>query len=245
MEITATYRKNDGFWSRQRLAWAGGAAFVGCAVSCSLPLLAVAAGGGALTSVAAFLKPGAELVVGGLVFAGALGVMAMVQKRKTPEASGCGCAPAAGPTRLFESPEPPDDEPVVCTAPLQDKPTIQRGIDSYRAAFCELITTERFEGGFRWRFRREPGLQALLEQLIAAEHDCCRFFQYRLTMEGNELVWETRAPAHAASVLDEFSRMPERLLAEQRAGHDVAALKVKASASGLRFAADEVGEKLV
>jgi len=234
---------NDGFWSRRRLAWASGAAFVACAVSCSLPLLAVAAGGGALTSVAAFLKPGAELVVGGLVFAGALGVMAMVQQRKSPEASGCGCGPSGGSTQLFESPEPSGDEPVVCTAPLEDKPTIQRGIDSYRAAFSQLIATEHFEGGFRWRFPREPGLQARLEHLIAAEYDCCRFFQFRLTTQGNEVVWETRAPAHAASVLEEFSRLPERLRAEQRSGHDVAALKAKASAAGLRFAADESTEK--
>lgn len=238
MESIAITRNNDGFWSRRRLAWAGGAAFVGCAVSCSLPLLAVAAGGGALSSLGAFVKPGAELVVGGLVFAGALGVMAMVQRRKSPEASGCGCAPTGDPTRLFQSPEPSGDEPVVCTAPLEDKPLIQRGIDSYRAAFSRLVATEHFEGGFRWRFPREPALQARLEQLIAAEYDCCRFFQFRLTTEGDEVVWETRAPAHAASVLEEFSRLPERLLAEQRAGHDVAALKAKASAAGLRFAAD-------
>ena len=240
MENVASYRNNERFWFGRKLAWAGGAAFIGCAVSCSLPLLAVAAGGGALTSLTAFLKPGAELVVGGLVFAGALGVMAMVQRRKAPEASGCGCGPAAGPTQLFESPEPPNDEPVICTAPLGDQPAIQNGIDSYRAAFSQLITTERFEGGFRWRFPRDPGLQARLEQLIAAEYDCCRFFQFRLTTEGDQVVWETRAPAHAASVLEEFSRLPERLQAEQRRGHDVAALKVKANAAGLRFAADEV-----
>lgn len=240
MENTIIAENNEGFWSRRRLAWAGAAAFVGCAVSCSLPLLAVAAGGGALTSLAAFVKPGAELVVGGVVFVGALGLMAMVQRRKSPEASGCGCAPAGGAKRLFESPEPSGDEPVVCTAPLEDKPVIQRGIDSYRAAFSQLVATEHFEGGFRWRFPREPALQARLEQLIAAEYACCRFFQFRLTSEGDAIVWETRAPAHAASVIEEFSRLPERLLAEQRPGHDVATLKAKVSAAGLRFAADEV-----
>lgn len=239
MENVAISRNDERFWSRRRLAWAGGAAFVGCAVSCSLPLLAVAGGGGVLTWAAAWIRPGAELVVGGLVFASALAVMAMVQRRKTPDASGCGCGPTRGPTRLFESPEPSPEEPVVCTAPLGDKPTVQRGIDSYRAAFSQLTTTERFDGGFRWRFRREPGLEARLQQLIAAEHDCCRFFQFQLTAQEDEVVWETRAPGHAASVMEEFSRMPERLRAESRAGHDVTALKASASAAGLRFAADD------
>jgi len=243
MESAAISRNSEGFWSRRRLAWAGGAAVVGCAVSCSIPLLAMAAGGGVLTSAAALVRPGAELVVGALVFAGALTVMAVRHRNRTPESNACGCAPAAGTMRLFESPESSSDEPVVCTANLQDKPMIQRGIDSYRAAFAHLITTERFESGFRWRFRREPGLEARLRELAAAEHDCCRFFQFQLTADGNEIVWEIRAPGHAASVMEEFSRLPERLRAERRPGHDVASLKARVSAAGLRFAADEAAEK--
>ena len=243
METTAFARNNEGFWSRRRLAWAGGAAFVGCAVSCSIPMLAVVAGGGFLTSAAAWVRPGAELVVGAALFAGVLGFMALRRRRNAQEATACGCATAPAPTRLFESPEPSPDEPVVCTAPLGDKPQVQAGIDSYRAAFAHLTTTERFDGGFRWRFQRVAGLEARLEQLVAAEHGCCRFFQFNLTVEGDEVVWETRAPAHAASVLDEYSRIPERLKAEPRRGHDVAALKTKASDAGLRFAADEAASR--
>lgn len=243
MENTAISSKTRGFWSRQRLAWAGAAAFVGCAVSCSIPLLAVAASGGVLTSAAAWVKPGAELVVGTLAFAGALGWMAVRHRRRTRQTTACDCAPTPGPTRLFESSEPSADEPVVCTADLGNKPLIQQGVDSYRTAFSQLIATDRFAGGFRWRFRREPGLEARLQQLITAEHDCCRFFQFQLTTEGNEIVWETRARAHAASVMEEFSRMPERLRAEPRTVHDVATLKAKADTAGLRFAADESADK--
>ena len=239
MKPTPMVGNNEGFWSRRRLAWAGGAAFVGCAVSCSIPMLAVAAGGGLLTSAAGLVRPGAELVVGIVVFAGALGVIALRQRRKGQAAAACGCASAAVPTRLFESPEPSPDEPVVCTADLRDKPMLQRGIDSYRAAFTHLTTTERFEGGFRWHFQREPGLEAHLAQLVAAEHGCCRFFQFKLTTQGNEIVWETRAPVHAALVLEEYSRIPERLRAEPRRGHDVATLKTTARAAGLRFDADD------
>ncbi|HEY6722535.1 MAG TPA: hypothetical protein VI197_00850, partial [Polyangiaceae bacterium] len=73
MKNAVISRSAGEFWSRRKLAWAGGAAVVGCAISCSIPLLAAAAGGGVLTSLSAFVQPGAELVVGGLVFAGTLG----------------------------------------------------------------------------------------------------------------------------------------------------------------------------
>src|SRR5688500_18218966 len=138
METTPVMRNNEGFWLRRRLAWAGGIAFVGCAVSCSIPFLAMTVGGSVLTAAAALVRPGAELVVGIVAFAGALAVMALHHRRKAQQARACGCAVAAAPKRLFESPEVSPDEPVVCTADLRDKPTVQRGIDSYRAAFAHL-----------------------------------------------------------------------------------------------------------
>jgi hypothetical protein len=207
-----------------------------------MPLLAVAAGGGLLTSAAALFKPGSELVVGGLAFVGSLGAMAFLQRRRAREVAACGCAAASSTEALFESPEPSVEEPVACTADLRDKPTVQRQITGYRTAFTHLIATERFEGGFRWRFRAAPGLEAELHQLMAREHDCCRFFQFKLGRQGGELVWETRAKPHASSVLDEFSRMPQTLQAEPRPIYDVAALKSAVGAAGLRFA-DEVGSK--
>lgn len=243
METVAVKQKNGGFWSRRRLTWAGGAAVVGCAVSCSLLLLAAAAGGSVLSSAAVFVRPRTELIVGVIAFAGALGVMALRHRRKAQARAACSCAAAEAPRRLFKTPEAWPDEPVVCTADLRDGPRVQQGIDRYRAAFVSLTTTERFSGGFRWRFRREPGLEARLQALMSSEHDCCRFFRFELTMAADEIVWETRAPAHAASIMEEFSRMPDVLRAEQRAGHDVARLKASVSTAGLRFAADEAAGK--
>jgi len=73
--------------SKRRLAWAGLAALVGCAAACSLPMLAVVVGGGALaTAISSVVVPGAEVVVGGLAFAGALGLMAFRARARR-----CGC----------------------------------------------------------------------------------------------------------------------------------------------------------
>jgi hypothetical protein len=115
---------------------------------------------------------------------------------------------------------------------------VQEQIDRYRAAFVHLVGTERLAGGFRWRFRAEPGLEAELKLLAERETDCCRFFQFTLLRSGDELHWETRADQRAASVLEEFARLPERLSQEPRRGHDVVSVKRSVSAAGLVFAAD-------
>lgn len=75
--------------SKRRLGWAGLAAFVGCAACCAIPLLAVAGvGSGAAATLTSLLRPGSELLIGAVVFAVALGVMA-VRARLRPS-SGCG-----------------------------------------------------------------------------------------------------------------------------------------------------------
>ena len=82
----------DGLFSKRRLGIAGIAAFLGCAACCALPLLGVAAvGSGASASLTRFLMPGSELLVGAVVFAGALGVLAIRSRLTAPtSASGCG-----------------------------------------------------------------------------------------------------------------------------------------------------------
>lgn len=76
--------------SPRRLGLAGAAAFLGCAACCAVPALAAAGlGSGALASLSWVLRPGAELLVGGVVFVVALGVMG-VSSRVRRRASGCG-----------------------------------------------------------------------------------------------------------------------------------------------------------
>ena len=231
--------KPEPILSKRRLAWAGGAAFLGCVACCTVPLLAVAGGSGLLAGIAEYMRPGSELVVGGVAFVGALGWGAVSSWRQRKRAASCGCTPKGGTVAsLFRSAAASGEEPIVCTADLRDKPAVQEQMDRYRAAFADLAGTDRFAGGFRWRFRSRPGLEAELKLLAEREADCCRFFQFDLLQQGDEVLWETRANERAAAVLDEFSRLPERLSQEPRRGHDVAALKRSASAAGLMFAAD-------
>ncbi len=157
--------------TKKSLGLAGMAAFAACVACCALPVLAAAGiGGGALSAVAGYIRPGADLVVASLV---GVGVLAFIASRATrararalPAANcnvycdvggGCGCAPP-GNTNVFATGSPRSGEPIVCTADLRDQPTVQGQLDGYRAAFAHLLCTEKVDGAVRWVFANRPGL---------------------------------------------------------------------------------------
>jgi hypothetical protein len=149
----------------------------------------------------------------------------------------CGCSTAGDGGSIFSTSSPRPEEPIVCTADLRDKPTVQGQLDGYRAAFQHLLRVERFEGGARWIFENRPGLDVELRKLAEKEHQCCGFFKFDVRAERDTLVWETTARAGAAKVLDEFARLPERL--EQYArGNETKPIKQAIGNAGLIFAAD-------
>lgn len=123
-----------------------------------------------------------------------------------PPQSSCGCGPS--PDSIYTSPVASPDEPVACTARLDQGGQDQ--LAGYRAVFPHLVSKERFEGGFVWRFRGGEALETELRRLAEAEHGCCRFFSFRLTREGRDIVWETRSHA-SATVVDEYFRLPETM----------------------------------
>lgn len=93
MSTSHDVRSPDAPLSKRRLGAAGVAAFLACAACCALPLLAAAGvGSGALASLAHLLRPGSELIVGGVVFLVALGVMAARNRSKGATACGASCA---------------------------------------------------------------------------------------------------------------------------------------------------------
>lgn len=124
--------------------------------------------------------------------------------------------------------------PLICTG---DHAQVRAQIDGYRAAFEHLIQVEAIPRGFRWIFRAQPGLGALLCALAEREADCCRFMSFELTDDGARIVWESTGHASASSVIDEIARLPERLRDEPRAGDDLALLKRNVETAGLVFAA--------
>jgi mercuric ion transport protein len=225
---------------------AGIAAVGACAACCALPLLAAAGMGGSVFSgVAGLIRPGADLLMAGVVGVGVLGVMAWRARAARSAAcdtvcatdGGCGCSAAAGGGSIYSTPSPRAEEPIVCTADLADKPTVQGQLDGYRAAFAHLLRVERFEGGARWVFAKRPSLDLELRNLAEKEHQCCSFFKFDVRADRDTLVWETTAHESAAKVLDEFARLPERLQQHTR-DHETQAIKQAVGDAGLIFAAD-------
>jgi hypothetical protein len=220
-----------------------------CAASCAAPLFAALGIGGALAGAAGCFRPGPELFFG-LIGAGALGFfVAWIQRRQCARSSksasatagSCGCGPAPSDT-IFTTPTPGSDEPIVCTADLDDRPTVQGQLDGYRAAFRHLLRVERFSGGIRWVFADRAGLAEELRALAAKEHTCCKFFKFDLRRTNDSIVWETTADEQAAAMLEEFARLPDRLRQHPQ-GNDADAIKQSASAAGLVFAGDTRGSK--
>jgi hypothetical protein len=205
---------------KRRLGWAGLAAVVGCGACCAaIPVLSALGLGGAATALAGWIRPGTELFVGGAAGALAFGGMMIRERRKKSVCSWPGGA----------------DEPIACTADLRDEKAVRKGMEKYRAAFTHLMRTERLPNGFRWIFRAEEGLEARIRELAQLEHECCRFFGFELTSDRDRIVWTVTSDERARAVVDEFSHLPERLEAEPRPGHDLAALKRNMEGAGLVF----------
>jgi mercuric ion transport protein len=235
--------------TKKSLGFAGIAAFGACAACCAVPLLAAAGlGGGAVAAVAGYIRPGADLLLAGAVGVGVLAVMAVRARARRAACDvscevggGCGCA-STDASSILSTASPRPGEPIVCTADLRDKPTVQAQLDGYRAAFEHLLRTETFEGGVRWIFKNRAGLDHELRNLAEKEHQCCTFFKFELRTAGETIVWETTARQEAATVLEEFGRLPERLSQHAR-GSEEQPIKQAIRGAGLIFAADTVGTK--
>jgi hypothetical protein len=226
------------FWSRPRGPLLLGAA--ACAACCAPPLAAIAIGAGAASTLAMILEPIAGVL---LAAASVLAIAIVVRRRRAALAASCavdgacGCGPVRTGSTIM-SLTAPDDEPVACTMDLRDRAGVQRHLDDYRAAFAHLVKTEPDDDGFRWHFRASPGLADQLRALAEREHACCRFLGFTLRNADDAIVLEVRAGRDARTFVDEFMRLPERLREERRPGHDVAHVKRRVAAAGLRFTAD-------
>jgi len=232
--------------TKKGLGFAGIAVLGACAACCALPLLTVVGvGGGTLSAFAGYIRPGAELIVMGAVGIALLAIVAFRARARRAAACDiackvdCGCGPVDKVTTLFSA-SSRAGAPIVCTADLHDKPTVQAQLDGYRTAFEQLLRVEQFECGVRWVFTNRPGLGNHLRILAQNEHRCCSFFKFDLRETGDTIVWETSADQGAARVLEEYARLPERLTQHAR-GSEVQPIKEAISGAGLSFAADVPG----
>lgn len=100
-------------------------------------------------------------------------------------------------------------EPIACTL---DSDGFRHRLAEFRAIFERgFLSSERFPGGGRFRFRAIPGFEAELRSLAEREHACCRFFRFEVFAKDGELWWETRVDPEAEPVLEAFLELPSLL----------------------------------
>lgn len=76
------------------------------------------------------------------------------------------------------------DLPIACTLTPEE---LRRGRESLLpGVIARAEAHEPVAGGFRFRFKTEPGLLASLAVTMEAERRCCRFFTFQLTAEPDE-----------------------------------------------------------
>jgi hypothetical protein len=112
----------------------------------------------------------------------------------------------------------PADPPIACTLGAND---YRRRLDEVRAlGDAALIDTESEPGRAVLRFAASAGIRARVDNIVAAEAECCSFLTMTVTDEPDVVVLTIEAPRDAALVLDELvgALAPFR----QRPGHSVA-----------------------
>jgi hypothetical protein len=115
----------------------------------------------------------------------------------------------------------------------------QERLDEYRRLFgAHLAGRERTaDGGIRFRFRADGGVEAWVRDLAAREKACCAFFDFDVAVVGDEVIWDGRVVDDdtAREILAEFYQLPEA------AGLGVDALLGRYTERGLTFMTDGVG----
>lgn len=97
----------------------------------------------------------------------------------------CGCVSADG------------EVPIACSLGTAD---VGQRVDDWSEVLRGVVRREPMAGGVRLVFDGVGRLTAVSE-LAAAEHECCPFFSFTVTVDGRGLGLEVRAPADGQDIL--------------------------------------------
>jgi hypothetical protein len=135
------------------------------------------------------------------------------------------------------------DVPIACDMTGATDTPDQRLADYGRLFERGPVRCERRRDGVVFRFRAEPGIRDMVEDLARREAACCPFFEYRIETTGDALAWTVTNPlggeprATADVILDAFYRLPELTAPTRRGrtgGSPAAGFEALATGSGGR-----------
>jgi hypothetical protein len=93
-------------------------------------------------------------------------------------------------------------------------------MDEYRRLFREHLTRRsRTAAGIRFHFQAGPGVEDWIRDLARREKECCAFFDFTVTADGQEVRWDASVTDDEAArqALADFYRLPDLLGASDQA----------------------------
>lgn len=160
----------------------------------------------------------AHFQIGELVtFAAELQQAAAALERHRPDGAcdaGCGCVSdptdtsaveaTVQPVLLSTKPTTPGQPAIACTLSAG---SMKGRIADWNALLAHVVRRERVDGGVRSAFAGSVPLDELM-RLVAAEQDCCQFFQFAITVDNRGLALEVRAPEEARAIVESMFGVP-------------------------------------
>jgi hypothetical protein len=96
-----------------------------------------------------------------------------------------------------------EDTPVACSLGTD---ALESRLAAIARAGAEGLLSGGIEGDCRLlRFRDTKAMRRQLEEIVAAESECCPFLELALAEEGDELVLSIAAPDHAQGIADDLA----------------------------------------
>ena len=99
---------------------------------------------------------------------------------------------------------PTDAAPIACTLSSQ---SMRGRLEEWRQLLSHVTNRAPIDSGLRATFGSATPLDELMS-LVAAEQDCCQFFDFAITVDTRGIALEVRAPADALPVLQALFGAP-------------------------------------
>jgi MerR family transcriptional regulator, copper efflux regulator len=119
----------------------------------------------------------------------------------------CGCTTTGEPTDTAIALLPPSaagGSAIACTLSAESMPG---RLEEWHRLLAFVTARSAIDGGVRLELDARAPLDDVI-RLTTAEHDCCRFFSFTLTVDGRGLGLEVRAPEDALPVVQAMFGMP-------------------------------------
>jgi DNA-binding transcriptional MerR regulator len=112
----------------------------------------------------------------------------------------CHCMATDGPVAvsLVRKPEVAVEVPIACSLGAGDT---QARVSEWQDVLAHVVERSPVDQGIRLALDDQVPMPELL-RLAGAEHDCCRFLSFAITIDGRGVALEVTAPADAAGMLD-------------------------------------------